>query len=54
MCTLRHARFLVPVFSVFALLFLAGPVQSQEVTAAINGVITDPSGAAVPGVNSDG
>ncbi|MDQ2842440.1 MAG: TonB-dependent receptor, partial [Acidobacteriota bacterium] len=51
MCTLRHARFLVPVFSVFALLFLAGPVQSQEVTAAINGVITDPSGATVAGVN---
>ena len=33
-----------------AFLFAARPVFSQEVTAAINGVITDPSGASVPGV----
>ena len=50
MCKLRHARFLVLVFSVLAVFLLAGPVYSQEVTAAINGEITDPSGAAVTGV----
>jgi hypothetical protein len=30
-------------------LFLSVPVRSQEVTAGINGVVTDPSGAAVSG-----
>jgi hypothetical protein len=36
--------------ALLAFLFAGRPVLSQEVTAAINGVITDPSGATVPGV----
>lgn len=36
-------------FPAFAMLLLAWPAQSQEVTAAINGVVTDPSGAAIVG-----
>jgi hypothetical protein len=37
------------ILPVFALLLMAGPAHSQEVTAAINGVVTDPSGAAMVG-----
>jgi hypothetical protein len=46
----RTPRFFVFALSVFALLLTSGPVKSQEVTAAINGSVTDPSGAAVAGV----
>jgi len=45
----RYLRNFVSVLSVLALLFIANPLQSQEVTAAINGQVTDPSGAAVSG-----
>jgi hypothetical protein len=43
-------RFFVVLLSVLALFSAAVPANSQEVTAAINGQITDPSGAAVSGV----
>jgi hypothetical protein len=46
----RFARLFVCLFSVLALLLIARPANSQEVTAAINGTVTDPSGAAVAGV----
>ena len=45
----RYLRNSISVLSVLALLFMANPLQSQEVTAAINGQVTDPSGAAVSG-----
>ena len=50
MCYSRLPRFFVCLFSVLALLLIAEPAQSQEVTAGINGTVTDPSGAAVAGV----
>ncbi len=50
MCNSRFPRFFVCIFSALLLLLLAHPAQSQEVTAGINGQVTDPSGAAVSGV----
>ncbi len=47
-----HRRYVRRVFSglaMLAFLIAARPSWSQEVTAAINGVVTDPSGASVPG-----
>ncbi len=46
----RCPRFFVFLFSALALLLVAAPAKSQEVTAGINGQVTDPSGAAVAGV----
>jgi hypothetical protein len=50
MCNSRFPRFLVCLFSALVLLLAAQSAQSQEVTAGINGQVTDPSGAAVAGV----
>ncbi len=44
----RSARVL-SVLSLFALLFNPQPLPAQEVTAGINGVVTDPTGAAIAG-----
>ena len=43
----RSLRKFLPLFSFF--LLAVQPAFSQEVTAAINGVVTDPSGAAMVG-----
>ena len=43
----RSMRALSQMAAFALLLFLAMPVRSQEVTAAVNGTVTDPSGAAV-------
>ena len=43
MCFSKHLRWSIPVF----LLLIAQSAKSQDVTAAINGQITDPSGAVV-------
>ena len=43
----RSMRALSQMAAFALLLFLAMPAHSQEVTAAINGTVTDPSGAAV-------
>ena len=47
---LRGSR--LPLFAAFLAVLCAfpPPTQAQEITAAINGVVTDPSGAAVVGV----
>jgi hypothetical protein len=50
MCNSLYSRLLCSFFSILALVFIAGPCNGQEVTAAINGQITDPSGAVVSGV----
>ncbi|HWF47370.1 MAG TPA: carboxypeptidase regulatory-like domain-containing protein [Bryobacteraceae bacterium] len=46
----RQVRCLIPALALLAMLVVVGRVQCQEVTASINGVVTDPSGAAIPGV----
>ena len=45
----RRFRLSVFLLSLFAVLLTVRPIRAQEVTAAINGVVTDPSGAAVSG-----
>ena len=45
----RLSAVFTPLLIVLAFLFLAQTVRSQEVTAAINGQVTDPTGAAVSG-----
>ncbi|HEY6991669.1 MAG TPA: carboxypeptidase regulatory-like domain-containing protein [Bryobacteraceae bacterium] len=45
----RSIRTLSQMVAFALLLFLVLPARSQEVTAAINGVVTDPSGAVVAG-----
>jgi hypothetical protein len=49
MCNSRFPRFFVCLFSALVLLLTAESAKSQEVTAGINGQVTDPSGAAVSG-----
>ncbi|MGC2658392.1 MAG: carboxypeptidase regulatory-like domain-containing protein, partial [Bryobacteraceae bacterium] len=46
----RHVQSLGLTLAVLAMFVVTGRLHAQEVTAAINGVITDASGAAVPGV----
>lgn len=50
MCNSRFPRFFVCLFSALVILLTAQSAKSQEVTAGINGQVTDPSGAAVAGV----
>ena len=45
----RQFRCFTPVLFVLAMLVTAGIAQCQEVTAAMNGQVTDPSGASVVG-----
>ena len=44
-------RHLIPAVAVFLALSVAAAAQTQITTALIEGVVTDPSGAVLPGVN---